>query len=56
MKMMIMISFGVDDHNNDEPMQAIVEVAEVDRLMMMMMMMLMMMIRDIPHCYLHYTV
>ena len=32
MKMMIMISFGVDDHNNDEPMQAIVEVAEVDRL------------------------
>ena len=32
MKMKIMISFGVDDHNDDEPMQAIVEVAEVDRL------------------------
>ena len=32
MKKMMMISFGVDDHNDDEPMQAIVEVAEVDRL------------------------
>ena len=32
MKMMMMISFGVDDHNDNEPMQAIVEVAEVDRL------------------------
>ena len=32
MKMMMMISFGVADHNDDAPMQAIVEVAEVDRL------------------------
>ena len=32
MKKMMMISFGVDDHYDDEPMQAIVEVAEVDRL------------------------
>ena len=32
MKMMMMISFGVDDDDDDEPMQAIVKVAEVDRL------------------------
>ena len=42
MKMKIVISFGVDDHNDDEPMQAVVEVAEVDRYRMMVNMMMLM--------------